>query len=519
MLIGSELSNSNWTIILTFSLLLVLFLGILIGFLFRIYFFKTKENKTLKKIIENENKANKLIQAAKADAKIEVNKLKNELYQEVELKKKSNVEYENILSIRDKKLSEREEFLENQIQDFYKKKESLKDLKLEYQDKIDKEIIELEKIAGLDREEAKKQLFKKIEVNLNNELNKKVKNSEYTAKIKSKEIANNIIATAIERYASTFIVDKSISYVNLPNDEMKGRIIGKEGRNIKSFEQAAGVDIIIDDTPGVIQISSFNPIRREIATRALQDLIKDGRIHPVRIEEVLKYHEQEVEENFKIEGQRALDELDLSEFHPDLVSYIGRLKYRTSYGQNVLVHSIEVAIISGLIAAELGLDIKLAKRAGLLHDIGKSADFELEGSHVYNGVILAKRFGENDIIINAIHSHHGEVPHNNIYSAIAAAADAMSAARPGARNNSLEEFITRIKEIETLCYSFEGVEKAYAVQAGRQIRVLVDPKVIDDYQAHLLATKIKQKLETFITIPGDICITVIRELRATELIN
>jgi len=350
-------------------------------------------------------------------------------------------------------------------------------------------------------------------------LNKIVKNAEYNAKIKAKEIANSIVAEAIERYASNFIVDKSISYVKLPNDEMKGRIIGKEGRNIKSFEQIAGVDIIIDDTPETIQISSFNPVRREIATRALEDLIKDGRIQPVRIEEILKFHEQEITENFKVDGQQVIDDLKIVDIHPELVSYLGRLKYRTSYGQNVLVHSFEVAKISGLIAAELGLDIQLAKRAGLLHDIGKAADYELEGSHVYNGVLLAKKYQENDIVINAIQSHHGDVAKDNIYSAIVSAADTLSAARPGARNNSLEAFITRIKEIEDLCTAIAGVDKAYAVQAGRQIRVIVDPKVINDYDAHVLAKNIKEKLEKFITIPGDIHITVIRELRATELIS
>lgn len=513
----SQLSQSGWLIALV--AIITLIVGVVIGFVIRKFIWAKKEKKSLNEIKKNEVKAKKLIQSAKADARLEYNRLKNEVQQEIDARKKQNSDYENLLSKREKKLSEREDNLETKIQELYQRKEALNNLKLEYKQKIDQEILELEKIAGITKKEAREELISKLETNLKLDLNKIVKNAEYNAKIKAKEIANSIVAEAIERYAANFIVDKSISYVKLPNEEMKGRIIGKEGRNIKSFEQTAGVDIIIDDTPETIQISSFNPIRREIATRALEDLIKDGRIQPVRIEEILKFHEQEITENFKVDGQQVIDDLKIIDIHPELVSYLGRLKYRTSYGQNVLVHSFEVAKISGLIAAELSLDVQLAKRAGLLHDIGKAADYELEGSHVYNGVLLAKKYHENVVVINAIQSHHGDVPKDNIYSAIVSAADTLSAARPGARNNSLEAFITRIKEIEDLCTSIAGVDKAYAVQAGRQIRVIVDPKLINDYDAHVLAKKIKEKLEKFITIPGDIHITVIRELRATELIN
>lgn len=513
-----DLTYLSWLLIVLL-ILLGISLGFVIGFLVRRRIFFKREKKSLEQIKKNEIQAQKIIQVAKADAKIEVSCLKKEALQEIESRKRQDLEYENLLEKREKKLLERQENLELKVQELYHRKEALNNLKLEYQQRIDQEIIELEKISGTSQAEAKTQLIKKVEATLKLELNKIVKNSEYNAKIKAKEIANLIVAEAIERYAANFVVDKSISYIKLPNEEMKGRIIGKEGRNIKSFELAAGVDIIIDDTPETIQVSSFNPVRREIATRALEDLIKDGRIHPVKIEESLKFHEQEITENFKIDGQNIIDELKLVDIHPDLVSYIGKLKYRTSYGQNVLLHSFEVAKISGLIAAELGLDVQLAKRAGLFHDIGKAVDYEMEGSHVYNGVILAKKYNENDIIINAIHSHHGDVPKDNIYSCIVSAADTLSAARPGARNNSLEAFITRIKEIEDLCSSIEGVDKAYAVQAGRQIRVMVDPNIIDDYDAHILAKNIKERLEKFVTIPGDIHITVIRELRATELIT
>jgi len=513
------LANINSGLIWGTTIFTSILVGVLVGFIIRKTYLKQKEKQSQNNIKENEEVAQKLIQSWKTDAKIEIDKMKKDLSQEIESRKQQNIDYENTLNKRERKLSEREEIIEAQTQNLYHQREIIKNIKLEYHQKIDQIILELEKIAGMSRPEAKAVLFKKLEEELSLEFNKIIKNHEYNLKLKAKEMANNIVADAIERYASNFIVDKSISYIKLPNEEMKGRIIGKEGRNIKSFELTAGVDVIIDDTPETIQISSFNPIRREIATRALEDLIKDGRIHPIRIEEILKFHEQELNETFKIDGKNIIDELKLTDFAPELVSYIGRLKYRTSYGQNVLLHSFEVAKMAGLMAAELGLDINLAKRAGLLHDIGKAADYELEGSHVYNGVLLAKKYGENEIIINAIHAHHGDVPKNNIYSCLVSAADTLSAARPGARNNSLAEFITRIKEIEDLCKSIKGVEKAYAVQAGRQIRVIVDPNIISDFDAHTLARTVKQKLEQIITIPGDIHITVIREVRATELIN
>ncbi len=515
----TNISSEQFGMWVGISIFLAMIVGIIVGFLIRKMYLKIKEQQSFNNILKREKESQKLIQSSRADAKIEISKIKKDLYLEIEYHKERNLEYEKLLNKRERKLSEREEIIETQTQNLYHQREIVKNVKLEYHQKIDQIIMELEKISGMGRNEAKNELFSKLKEKLSLEFNKMIKNHEYNIKLQSKELANNIVSEAIERYASNFIVDKSVSYVKLPNEEMKGRIIGKEGRNIKSFELTAGVDIIIDDTPETIQISSFNPIRREIATRALEDLVKDGRIHPIRIEEILRFHEQELNEGFKVDGKKIIDELKLTGFEPELVSYIGRLKYRTSYGQNVLLHSFEVAKLAGAMAAELGLDINLAKRAGLLHDIGKAADYELEGSHVYNGVILAKKYGENDIIINAIHSHHGDVPKDNVYSSLVSAADTLSAARPGSRNNSLEEFITRIKEIEDLCKSVKGVEKAYAVQAGRQIRVIVDPKVINDFDAHTLARTLKQKLEQMITIPGDIHITVIREVRATELIN
>ncbi|WP_308150128.1 ribonuclease Y [Spiroplasma sp. AdecLV25b] len=514
-----NITSGQMGIYLSIIISITLTVGIIAGVFVRKFYLKKQEEKSLDNIKQKEKEAQKLIQTTKADAKVEIAKLKKDLYAEIDFRKEQNLDYEKILNKRERKLTEREEIIETQTQNLYHQREIIKNVKLDYHHKIDQIIVELEKNSGMSKHEAKEELFKKLEERLSLDFNKMIKNHEYNTKLQAKELANNIISEAIERYASNFVVDKSVAYVKLPNDEMKGRIIGKEGRNIKLFELTAGVDIIIDDTPETIQISSFNPIRREIATRALEDLVKDGRIHPIRIEEVLKFHEQELNENFKIDGKKIIDELKLTNFEPELVNYIGRLKYRTSYGQNVLLHSYEVAKLAGSMAAELGLDINLAKRAGLLHDIGKAVDYELEGSHVYNGVILAKKYGEDDIIINAIHSHHGDVPKNNIYSCLVSAADTLSAARPGARNNSLEEFITRIKEIEDLCKTIKGVDKAYAVQAGRQIRVIVDPNVINDIDAHTLARTLKEKLQRIITIPGDIHITVIREVRATELIS
>lgn len=515
----TNISSGKMGVWMSITVVISLFVGILTGVFIRKIYLKKQEKQRLEDINQKEKETQKLIQTTKADAKVEIAKLRKDLYVEIEFRKEQNLDYEKILNKRERKLTEREEIIETQTQNLYHQREIIKNIKLDYHNKIDQIITELEKNSGISKHEAKEELFKKLEERLSLEFNKMIKNHEYNTKLQAKELANSIISEAIERYASIFVVDKSVSYVKLPNEEMKGRIIGKEGRNIKSFELTAGVDIIIDDTPETIKISSFNPIRREIATKALEDLVKDGRINPVRIEEVLKFHEEEINENFKIDGKKVIDELKLTNFEPELVSYIGRLKYRTSYGQNVLLHSYEVSKIAGSMAAELGLDINLAKRAGLLHDIGKAADFELEGSHVYNGVILAKKYGENDIVINAIHSHHGDVPKNNIYSCLVSAADTLSAARPGARNNSLEEFVTRIKEIEDLCKTIKGVDKAYAVQSGRQIRVIVDPNVINDIDAHTLAHTLKEKLERIITIPGDIHITVIREVRATELIS
>lgn len=512
-----NISNETLIGLLCGILILGVAIGLIIGILLKIYFRSKTDKKIALKIEHSEREAKRIIQSAKADIKVEMTQLRKEIAEEIELRRRQSLEYEQLLIKREKNIVEREEVIESRNREINLRKDDLKKLEKKYQDKIDLIVLELEKIAGFSRQEAKEILFSEIEEKLTLELGQFIKNKENEARIKAKTICNNIIAQAVEKYASDIITEKTVSFVKLPNDDMKGRIIGKEGRNIKSFELAAGVDIIIDDTPEVIQVSSFNPVRREIAVQALNVLMKDGRIQPVRIEETIKKAEEEMEINISDTGKRTVEDLGITNMDPDLVHYIGRLKYRTSYGQNVLQHSIEVSRIAGVMAAELGLDEKLARRAGLLHDIGKAIDYEVDGSHVHIGVQLAKKYHENNIIINAIHAHHGEIEPNNIYSVLVSAADTLSAARPGARNNSLEDFIQRMHQIEEICNNIDGIQKSYVVQAGRQIRIIVDPGKVNDLAIHKIAHDVKVRVEKEVTIPGDIHITVIRELRATEV--
>ena len=381
---------------------------------------------------------------------------------------------------------------------------------------VEQQQAKLEEVAELTQDQAKELIIKDTREKLSHDLAVMVKDSEAEAQAKADRIAKDLISQAIQRSAADMVSETTVSVVNLPNEEMKGRIIGREGRNIRAIETLTGVDLIIDDTPEAITLSCFEPVRREIARIALERLISDGRIHPARIEETVEKARREVEQTIKQEGERAIIETGVNGVHPELVKLLGRLRYRTSYGQNVLNHSLEVAYLSGLMASELGLDPTLARRAGLLHDIGKALDHEIEGSHVDIGVEAARKYKESEAVIHAIHAHHGDVEPKTIIACIVQAADAMSAARPGARRENLENYIKRLEKLEEVASSFEGVDRCYAIQAGREVRVIVKPEVISDDKMVLLARDICKKIESDLEYPGQIKVNIIRESRAIE---
>ena len=512
----------------TTVLLIVLpIVGLLIGagVVFFIPYFKKQrdEVKGGRIVREAEIKAEHIIKNAQLDGKQAVNEMKNEAEKELREKKNDISAQENkllqreqnidrrdgALSQKEAALEEKNQLLTRRLQDVDKKEQNL-------QQKIDSIISELEKVAQMSTQEAKDELFKRVESKISKEIAVFIKNKEEEAKEKVSTEAQELLALAMCKYAQEVTQDRTVSVVALPNDEMKGRIIGREGRNIRTLETLLGVDLIIDDTPEVITVSCFNPIRREIARMALEALIKDGRIQPGRIEEIVEKCKQEVDETIHKTGQEVAFKLGLPRINKELLDYVGRLKYRTSYGQNALDHSIEVAYLAGTMAAELGLDQNLAKRAGLLHDIGKALDFEVDGSHVELGVRLAKKYGENDVVINSIESHHGDVPAKYIIANLVQAADTLSAARPGARSEMLENYIQRIEKLEEICKSYDGVYQSYAMQSGRELRVMVIPDKIDDIGAFKLAREIKERIEAEMTYPGQIKVSVIREYRAVE---
>ncbi|HYQ48171.1 MAG TPA: ribonuclease Y, partial [Thermodesulfovibrionales bacterium] len=374
----------------------------------------------------------------------------------------------------------------------------------------------LEKISGISTDEAKQEILRRTEEDSRLEIAKLVKKIEDEARESSEKKAKEIMGFAIQRYASDYVADATVSAVSLPGDEMKGRIIGREGRNIRALEAATGVDLIVDDTPEMVTLSGFDPVRREIAKLSLERLIADGRIHPTRIEEVVEKVRKEIDANIREEGEKAVFDLGLSGIHPELIKTLGRLKYRTSYGQNMLQHSREVAYLAGMMAGELGVDTKLAKRSGLLHDLGKAIDHETEGSHQEIGSTLAKKFGENYKVVNAIYSHHGDADPLTVEAALVAAADALSAARPGVRRESIEHYLKRLEELEKLALSFKGVEKCYAIQAGREIRIIVKPEEVNDELSAMIARDLSKKIEAEMSYPGQIKVTVIRESRHVE---
>ena len=498
-------------------------LGILIVLL--VPFFKTKRaEKNAKKILRDaEIKAEHITKNAQLDGKQAVYEMKQEANKEIQERKqevsaqeKNLLQREQNIDRRDGQLTQKEnaldeknELLNRRLKDLDKKEAAL-------QEKIDSIISELEKVAQMSTQEAKDELFARVESKVSREIAAFVKNKEEEAREECEEKAKEMLSLAMSKYAQETVQEKTVSVVALPSDEMKGRIIGREGRNIRSLEQLLGVDLIIDDTPEVITVSSFNPIRREIARMSLEALIKDGRIQPGRIEEIVEKCRKEVDESIHKTGQEVAFKLGLPRINKELLDYVGRLKYRTSYGQNALDHSIEVAYLTGAMAAELGLDQNLAKRAGLLHDIGKACDFEMDGSHVELGARLAKKYGEPDVVINSIESHHGDVEAKYVISHLVQAADTLSAARPGARSEILENYIKRIEQLEQICSSYDGVYQSYAMQSGRELRVMVIPDKIDDIGAFQLAKEIRERIENEMTYPGQIKVSVIREYRAVE---
>ena len=507
--------------------IIMAFVGLIVGAatVFFVPFFKKQrdQNKANKIIREAEIKSEHIIKNAQLDGKQTINEMKIEADKEIKEKKLEITAQENKLlqreqSIdrRDAALIQKENTLDEKNETLNRRLKELDKKEVVLQEKIDSIISELEKVAQMSTQEAKDELFSRVESKVSREIAQYIKNKEDEAKEQVASKSQEMLALAMSKYAQETTIEKTVSVVALPNDEMKGRIIGREGRNIRTLETLLGVDLIIDDTPEVITVSCFNPIRREIARMSLEALIKDGRIQPGRIEEIVEKCKSEVEETIHKTGQDVAFKLGLPRINRELLDYVGRLKYRTSYGQNALEHSIEVAYLAGSMAAELGLDQNLAKRAGLLHDIGKAVDFEMDGSHVEIGARLAKKFGEGDVVINSIESHHGDVPAKYIISHLVQAADTLSAARPGARSEMLENYIQRIEKLEEICKSYDGVYQSYAMQSGRELRVMVIPDKIDDIGAFKLARDIKERIENEMTYPGQIKVSVIREYRAVE---
>lgn len=488
----------------------------------------------IKKLGKAKTTATKILEDAYAEAKTakkeavlsaqeEVHKLKVEADEDIRNRRADAQKMEDRLNQREDYLNKKEEQLDakqnsvelakQQIEDKKAEIEAIKQKELETQELISKK---LEDVAKMSREDAKKMLIQTYEEDAKKDAAILVRNIEEDAKNNAEKKARDIITLAIQRCASDQASEITVSTVTLPNDEMKGRIIGREGRNIRAIEQATGVDLIIDDTPGAIVLSSFDPVRREIAKVTLEKLMLDGRIHPTRIEEMVEKVTKDIEQQIKEAGENAVFEAGVQGLHPELVKILGRLKYRTSYGQNVLKHCVEVSYLAGLMASEIGADVRIAKRGGLLHDIGKAIDQEVEGTHVTIGVDLAKKYGESEPVIHCIEAHHGGVEFHSVEAILVQAADAISAARPGARRESLENYIKRLTDLENIAGSFKGVEKCYALQAGREIRVMVKPGEVSDYDALFLAKEIAKKIEDSMQYPGQIKVNVIRESRSIE---
>lgn len=511
-------------------LLIAAAIGISIGILLNLIYkhsLKTQQS-ALKK--ERENiiaEAKKAADVLEKEAAIEAKDL---VYQAKSEAEKELRERRHELNQLDRRLRQKEETLERRVSQFEKrehdinkrekefnaKERTLQDKENQYARIIKEQIASLERISGLSSEHAREELLKKVEEETRFESLKLAKRIEDESRELADKKAKEIVSLAIQRYASDYVADGTVTAVSLPNDEMKGRIIGREGRNIRALEAATGVDLIVDDTPELVTLSAFDPVRREIARLSLERLMADGRIHPTRIEEIVDKVKKEVDATIKEEGEKAVFDLGLSGIHPEMIKLLGRLKYRTSYGQNMLQHSREVSYLAGMMAAELGADVKLAKRGGLLHDIGKAVDHEVEGSHQEIGANISKKYGENHKVINAILVHHGDEEPSTVEAALVAAADALSAARPGVRRESIENYLKRLEKLEQMAMSYNGVDKCYAIQAGRELRIIVKPDDITDDMASMLSRDLSKKIEAEMTYPGQIKVTVIRESRYVE---
>ena len=510
----------------TISILLFI-VGIIAGLVVMFVIINIKNSKKQEKVNDILKKAyddaeeikNNALSEAKAEAKQYKEEIENDLKEkklEIKESEKRLTNREESIDRRDENLQNRENMLDEKEKKLQEKQDNIQDEQAKVEQIKQEQLDLLEEISGYSKEVARNLVLKRIEEEMDLEISAYIKERESEAKLTADKKAKGMLVECMQKYASDVAGEQTVTVVNLPNDDMKGRIIGREGRNIRTIEAITGVDLIIDDTPETIVLSSFDPLRREIARVTLETLIKDGRIHPARIEEIYDKVSKDMNAKIMEYGENALFELGIAKMEPELIELLGRLNFRTSFGQNALRHSIEVASLSGVMASELGENVNLAKRAGLLHDIGKSVDHEIEGSHVEIGSSLAKKYKESDVVINAIESHHGDTEATSVISAIVAIADSLSASRPGARNDSLENYVQRLQELEGIADKIPGVDKSYAMQAGRELRVVVKPDEIDDKKAHKVARDIKTNIENELQYPGTIKVTVIRETRAVE---